>query len=106
MKQAVITAHSGCEGTPDNSLASIEKGITLGAEALNAPYKYTPDELIGRMRSEHTALSLWTLNDEKVLMEYMRKDLLNITTRAVSLALSIKKEVKNSIQVCRVRFPL
>ena len=40
MKNVMITAHTGCEGTPDNSMESILTGIELGAEALNAPYKY------------------------------------------------------------------
>ena len=32
MKNITITAHSGCEGTPDNSMESIWKGIELGAD--------------------------------------------------------------------------
>ena len=32
MKNILITAHSGCEGTPDNSMESILKGIELGAD--------------------------------------------------------------------------
>ena len=33
MKQRIlITAHSGCEGTPDNSIASIQTAIALGAD--------------------------------------------------------------------------
>lgn len=35
MKQRTwITAHSGCEGTPENSMASIEAGIALGADCV------------------------------------------------------------------------
>lgn len=30
----MITAHSGCEGTPDNSMASIEKAVALGADCV------------------------------------------------------------------------
>ncbi len=63
----------------------------LGAEALNAPYKYMPDELIEKMRERKAALSLWTLNEEAPLKEFMAKDLLNITTRSASLALGIRK---------------
>lgn len=62
----------------------------LGAEALNAPYKHMPDELIGAMRARGVALSLWTLNDEAALRAFMAKDLLNITTRCVSMALDIR----------------
>ena len=63
---------------------------TLGVAALNAPYKYTPDELIAKMRARNVALSLWTLNEEAALREFMTKDLLNITTRTVSLALAVR----------------
>lgn len=34
MKKILITAHSGCEGTPDNSMESILKGIELGADCV------------------------------------------------------------------------
>ena len=34
MKKILITAHSGCEGTPDNSMESIMKGIELGADCV------------------------------------------------------------------------
>lgn len=34
MKNVMITAHSGCEGTPDNSMESILKGIELGADCI------------------------------------------------------------------------
>ena len=62
----------------------------LRAEALNAPYKHMPDELIVQLRARNVALSLWTLNHEAALREFMEKDLLNITTRSVSLALAAR----------------
>ena len=34
MKKSIITAHSGCEGTPDNSMGSIMTGIELGADCV------------------------------------------------------------------------
>lgn len=34
MRDIIITAHSGCEGTPDNSMESILKGIELGADCI------------------------------------------------------------------------
>ena len=30
----MITAHSGCEGLPDNSMAAVERGIALGADCV------------------------------------------------------------------------
>ena len=69
-----------------------ERLHALGAAALNAPYKYTPNELIAKMRARNVALSLWTINEEAALREFMTKDLLNITTRTVSLALAVRNE--------------
>ena len=73
-----------------NASAAAERLHALGAAALNAPYKYATDELIAKMRAENVALSLWTLNEEAALRAFMTKDLLNITTRTVSLALAVR----------------
>ena len=78
---AFMLAHAGCVA---------DRLHALGAEALNAPYKYMPDELIAKLRARNVALSLWTLNNEAALKEFMEKDLLSVTTRCVSLALSIR----------------
>ena len=34
MKGIMITAHSGCDGTPDNSMEHILKAIELGADCI------------------------------------------------------------------------
>lgn len=34
MRNIIITAHSGCDGTPDNSMEHILKGIELGADCI------------------------------------------------------------------------
>ena len=34
MRKMMITAHSGCEGTPDNSMESILRGVELGADCV------------------------------------------------------------------------
>ena len=74
-----------------NIVAASERLHALGAAALNAPYKYTTDELIVKMRVRNVALSLWTLNEEAPLREFMKKDLLNITTRTVSMAMAVRE---------------
>ena len=77
----------------ENADAAAKRLWHLGAKALNAPYKYMPEALIGMLRERNVALSLWTLNEEAPLREFMRKDLLNITTRYASMALAIRKEM-------------
>ena len=78
----------------DNASLAAKRLHALGAAALNAPYKYMTDELIAKMRARNVALSLWTLNEEEPLREFMRKDLLNITTRSVSLALTVRNAME------------
>ena len=78
----------------ENASLAAKRLHALGATALNAPYKYTPDELISKMRAKNVELSLWTINEEETLREFMKKDLMNITTRNVSLALKIRNEIK------------
>ncbi len=62
----------------------------LRAEALNAPYQYMPDKLITMLRARKVPLSLWTLDGEQMLREFMGKKLLNVTTRTVSAALAVR----------------
>lgn len=77
-----------------NASLAAERLHALGAEALNAPYKYTPDQLIGMLRTRNVSLSLWTLNNEAALREFITKDLLNIITRIPSAALRIRGEME------------
>lgn len=39
----IITAHSGCEGTPDNSLEHIRAAISSGAECFEIDINASPD---------------------------------------------------------------
>ncbi len=73
-----------------NAELAAQRLHALQVEALNAPYKYMPDELIAGLWARNVKLSLWTLKNEAALREFMKKDLLNITTRCVSLALSVR----------------
>ena len=74
-----------------NSRQAAKRIHTLGAEALNAPYLLVPDELIIVLRAREVALSLWTLNDDNALREYLAKDLLNVTTRRPAAALAVRR---------------
>ena len=44
--KTVITAHSGCEGTPDNSLAHIEAAIASGAEMIEVDVRQAADGVL------------------------------------------------------------
>ena len=43
MSTPMITAHSGCEGTSDDSIASIETGIALGADCVEVDVRTGKD---------------------------------------------------------------
>ena len=43
MLHTMITAHSGCEGTAENSLESIALGIELGADCVEVDVRLAPD---------------------------------------------------------------
>ncbi len=53
MKKTMITAHSGCDGTPDNSMESILKGIELGADCVEIDIRMDPQ---GTLRLTHNEL--------------------------------------------------
>ena len=71
----------------------------LGAEALNAPYRYTDDAIMQALRAEGVALSLWTIDDADDLRAFMGKELLNITTRNVRGALAARRSVASGNRV-------
>ncbi len=61
-----------------------------GATVLNLSYKFACKELIDSLKKEGISLSIWTLNEEVELMQYMDFDVTNITTRNPICALNIR----------------
>lgn len=43
MDHTIITAHSGCDGTPDNSLEFVAHALTCGADAFEVDVRVRPD---------------------------------------------------------------
>lgn len=54
MRNIMITAHSGCEGTPDNSLLSIQTAINLGADCTEVDVRL---DAAGMLRLTHDPLA-------------------------------------------------
>ena len=54
MAEPKITAHSGCEETPIDSLESIDKALELGADAIEVDVRADPE---GTLRISHNAVS-------------------------------------------------
>ena len=48
-----ITAHSGCENTPQDSMASVEKALLLGTDIVEMDVRKAPD---GVLRISHDRL--------------------------------------------------
>jgi glycerophosphoryl diester phosphodiesterase len=43
MRKTLLTAHSGCDGTPDNSGAFLEYAMALDADCVEVDVRMTPD---------------------------------------------------------------
>jgi glycerophosphoryl diester phosphodiesterase len=52
-----ITAHTGCMGTPDNTLQSIETGLNYGADILEEDVLITADGILVLSHDDHVHLS-------------------------------------------------
>ena len=72
--------------------AATELIRSLGAEGLNAPYRYMPKILIAALRERGVRLSLWTVNEEAALRDLLAEGLFNLTTRTVRTALRLREE--------------
>lgn len=75
----------------NNIQRAAERLHALRAAAINFPYAHMSPALFTELRKRCIGISLWTLNDEDVLRKYMKMDVLNITTRKPSTALSIRR---------------
>ena len=78
-------------GHPDTAAARLQ---ALGAEALNAPYKHMPPELLEAFAARGTELSLWTVDEPEAMRELMKKDVLNITTRRAAEAVRMREALR------------
>ena len=83
MNKILITAHSGCEGTPDNSMESILKGIELGADCVEIDIRMDPQ---GGLRLTHNELEDYS---ETVPLETALR---TIAESTVSVNCDIKEE--------------
>ena len=64
MKMPQITGHSGCEGTPRDSMASIERAAALGADAVEVDVRRGSD---GILRISHDRLKEPDLQEKPTL---------------------------------------
>ncbi len=58
MNTTLITAHSGCDGTPDNSKAFIDYALGLDADCLEVDVRKINNELVMAHDVDHPAFSL------------------------------------------------
>ena len=72
----------------------VEMAKSVGAAAINLPYRELTNEHIALFRSCGAELSLWTVNDEKDMDRLFRCDLLNITTTKPVLAMSVRAGIQ------------
>ncbi len=58
LKHILITAHSGCDGTPDNSKAFIDYALGLGVDCIEVDVRSINNELVMAHDPDHPAFSL------------------------------------------------
>lgn len=63
MKQPLIIAHTGCEGTPDNTLESCLAGKNAGCDILEVDVQATKDGVCVLFHDEHPAFSSFTYEE-------------------------------------------
>lgn len=70
MQIPYITAHSGCEGTPRDSMDAIEQAVALGADIVEMDVRRAQD---GVLRISHDPLSLEEYAEKPTLLEVFRR---------------------------------
>ncbi len=72
--RALITAHTGCERTTENSLASIVAGVEAGADSVEIDVRATKDEEAVLIHDPHVELnSRGAVSVRQVTLEELRK---------------------------------
>lgn len=70
MKIPYITAHSGCENTPRDSMDAIERAVALGADIVEMDVRRAPD---GVLRISHNRLTPEEYAEKPTLTEVLRR---------------------------------
>ena len=84
MKLPQITGHSGCEGTPRDSLASIDRAEALGADAVEVDVRCGID---GILRISHDRLANPDAGEKPTLAEVFQR----LETTSLRLNCDIKE---------------
>ena len=71
----------------------VEFAKQVGAECLNLNYKWLTKDELQQITGLGMPISLWTINDEEAQAEFIKLDLLNMTTRSVKTALKVRSEL-------------
>ena len=66
---------------------------SVGAAAINLPFKDLTHEHIARFRACGAELSLWTVNEEADMRRLLNEDLLSMTTLNVRTAMNVRAEI-------------
>ena len=67
---------------------------SVGAAAINLPFKILTHEHIARFRACGAELSLWTVNEEADMRRLLNEDLLSMTTLNVRTAMNVRAEIQ------------
>lgn len=67
---------------------------SVGAAAINLPFRNLTHEHIARFRACGAELSLWTVNEEEDMRRLLREDLISMTTLNVRRAMEVRAEIQ------------
>ena len=89
MKKTLVTAHSGCEGTPRDSMESIERALEFGADVIEMDIRRASD---GRLYISHDRLP-----DEESVNKNSLED---VFRRIQNTHLCINCDIKEPFAIC------
>ncbi len=81
-------------GVKEELAASLEKYKEYKISGINWNYNLY-EMLKSEVSNESLPVSIWTVDDDENLLKYIKEDVVNITTRKVKNALSIREGLKN-----------
>lgn len=101
MTEPKITAHSGCEDTPIDSLESIDKALEFGADAIEVDVRVDQN---GELRIAHNAVSLQEYYEKLTLQTVL--DRIRFTDLAVNFDIKEQAALYKTLEAAeRAGFP-
>lgn len=73
MRRSLITAHSGCMNTPENSIQSVLEGLKAGAEIIEVDVRATKDQVVVLRHDEYVSTPFGNYCVQDLTYEELKK---------------------------------